>query len=62
MSKYIKLYSKSLLLDYKAIFEKEDKNFINICVNQIEEYVKLPPDSRTVIKEYLMNIFKKTLE
>ena len=28
----------------------------------IEEYVKLSPDSRTVIKEYLMNIFKKTSE
>lgn len=28
----------------------------------IEEYVKLPPSSRTIIKEYLMNIFKKTLE
>lgn len=61
LSKYIKLYSKSLLLDYKAIFEKEDKNFINICVNQIEEYVKLLKGYETLLlqEKNNSNIIKK---
>lgn len=40
----------------------EEYNLDDTDRSLIEEYVKLPPSSRAIIKEYLMNIFKKTLE
>ena len=41
LTKNINLYAVSLLVDYQHIFEEKDKQFINKCIDKIEEYIKL---------------------
>lgn len=41
LTKNINLYAVSLLIDYKNIFEEEDKKLINNYVDKIQEYIKL---------------------